>query len=502
MADVLMSFDFIRAATGARLLSFAENTLGGICAVHIDSREAGPGGLFVALRGTAQDGHRYVEAAFKAGAAAALVSEAGIEAWDLRELARKAGKILLAVPNTLEALQAAAGAYLETFPRLLKIGVTGSAGKTTTKEIAAAMIGREKSVVMNPGNLNSETGLPLAVFGVRPCHEVGIFEMGMNRKGEIAELARVLKPHIALITNIGSAHIGILGSKEAIALEKRGIFSQFSGEEIALIPEEEPFKDLLARGLRGTVRFYGPESCGELGGIRDLGLEGAEILWDGVPLRFGLPGKHNLKNALAAAAIARAIPLRPESIRAGLESVKPLFGRSEILRGTLTVIRDCYNSSPETAAQAIAFCDGLSWPGRRVYVIGSMLELGEASGEAHAELGRILAASRADRIYLFGSETVSALEAMEQGGAGGIDPARLVYTNDMEELSRLLAEFVRPGDLVLLKGSRGCALERLTAVLADPADPAGPADPMDPVSGEGFVPKRTAGKKTAIKGVV
>jgi UDP-N-acetylmuramoyl-tripeptide--D-alanyl-D-alanine ligase len=394
------------------------------------------------------------------------------------------------VPNTLEALQAAAGAYLETFPGLLKIGITGSAGKTTTKEITAAMIGRERSVVMNPGNLNSETGLPLAVFGVRSHHEVGIFEMGMNRKGEIEELARVLKPHIALITNIGSAHFGILGSKEAIALEKRAVFSQFSGGELALIPEDDPFKDFLARDLRGRVRFYGREHCGKLGEVRDLGLEGAELVWDGTPLRFGLAGKHNLKNALAAAAIAGAIPLRAGSIRAGLESVKPLFGRSEVLCGALTVIRDCYNSSPETAAQALAFCDGLSWPGRRIYVIGSMLELGDASREAHAELGRVLAASRADRIYLFGTETAAALEAIEQAGPGGIDPARVVHTNDMGELSRLMAEFVRPGDLVLLKGSRGCALERLTGLLTDRTEQG---------CGEGLFSRRTAGEKNGNK---
>jgi UDP-N-acetylmuramoyl-tripeptide--D-alanyl-D-alanine ligase len=354
------------------------------------------------------------------------------------------------------------------------------------------MIGGEKSVVMNRGNLNSETGLPLAVFEVRSHHEVGIFEMGMNRKGEIEELAGVLKPHIALITNIGSAHIGILGSKESIALEKKGIFSQFSGGEIALIPGDDPFKDFLARDLRGTVRFYGRDCCGSLGEIQDLGLEGFRITWDGVPLRFGLAGTHNLQNALAAAAIAAAVPVGAASIRSGLESVKPLFGRSEILPGAVTIIQDCYNSSPETAARAIAFCDGLSWRGRRVYVIGSMLELGDNSRKAHAELGRVLAASRADRIYLFGDETEAAREAMEHTGTEGIAPDRVVHTNDIEELSRLTAEFVRAGDLVLLKGSRRCALERLTGVLSN----------LDPASVEAPSPVRGTGEKTVIRGVI
>jgi UDP-N-acetylmuramoyl-tripeptide--D-alanyl-D-alanine ligase len=424
-----------------------------------------PGTLFVALKGAVQDGHRYVEAAFKAGAAAALVARSCFEdpAYALAEAARRAGGILLVVENTLKGLQDAAGAYLDRFPQLLRIGITGSSGKTTTKEIAAAMIGRERAVVSNPGNLNSETGLPLAVFGVRSDHAVGIFEMGMNRKGEIDELAALLKPHIALITNIGSAHIGILGSKEAIAREKKGIFSSFTGTETALIPEDEAYRDFLAADIRGKVRFYGPRAFKELGEVRERGLEGADIIWEGAAARFGLPGAYNLKNALAAAAIAREIPVSAAAIREGLAGVKPLFGRSEILKGALTVIRDCYNANPESAEEAVALCDSLSWPGRRVYVMGSMLELGDRSGEAHERLGRFLAASRADRIYLYGKETRPAAEVLEHTSSKA--RTSCFYTESMEELSRSIGGYVRPGDLVLLKGSRGCALEELSEVL-------------------------------------
>jgi UDP-N-acetylmuramoyl-tripeptide--D-alanyl-D-alanine ligase len=382
-------------------------------------------------------------------------------------LAKSLGKTLIGVEDTLKGLQNAAAAYLATFPGLLKISVTGSMGKSTTKEIAAAVIGTEKNVVMNSGNLNSETGLPLSVFQVRPHHQVGIFEAGMNRRGEIAELAAVLKPNIALITNIGSAHIGILGSKTVIADEKKNIFSQFTGTETALIPAGDEFSEYLARGVKGRLVFYGNSAADaafpELGTIRDLGLEGAEITWAGKSCRFGLPGKFNLQNALAAMAIAREIPVSAEGVRRGLESVKPLFGRGEILNGRVTVIRDCYNSNPESLEAAVSFCDNLEWPGRRVYVIGSMLELGGRSEEAHRHAGRILASSLAEKVFLYGPETETAAAVL----ASRSFP--FFQTGEMNDLEEALGNYVRPGDLVLLKGSRGCALEQLTGVLAGEA---------------------------------
>ncbi|MDR1249573.1 MAG: UDP-N-acetylmuramoyl-tripeptide--D-alanyl-D-alanine ligase [Treponema sp.] len=465
MAEILMRFDAARQALGCRFLDFRRDSgggeTGGFSSVHIDSREVAPGGLFVALAGSVHDGNRFVGAALKAGAVAALAAESALEdpSLALEETARKAGAVLFVLPDTLRGLQDLAAAYLSRFPGLLKVGITGSSGKTTTKEIAAAIAGQEKAVAINPGNLNSETGLPLAVFTVRSHHEVGIFEMGMNRRGEIRELARVLKPAIALITNIGTAHIGIFGNKRAILEEKKAIFSEFTGTELALIPEDETCRDELAEGIAGRVFFYGAAACHELGEVRDMGLEGTELIWEGKKVRFGLAGKHNLQDALAAIAIARAIPVSSAAIREGLASVKPLFGRSEILRGAVTVICDCYNANFESAAAAISFCDDLKWPGRKLYVIGSMLELGDSSVSAHRAIGSLLAASRADRIFLYGAETEAALASLDR--VPGV-----FHTNAMEALAGELKGCLRSGDLVLLKGSRGCALERLSGVLA------------------------------------
>jgi UDP-N-acetylmuramoyl-tripeptide--D-alanyl-D-alanine ligase len=452
-------------ALGAELLP--ERAEGGFFKVAIDSRKVDPGSLFIALRGLSSNGHHFLREAFKAGASAAMVSRRGLEEAgcgerDLETLEEKKKAVFFIVNDTLKGLQDLAAAYLDLFPRLLRIGITGSSGKTTTKEITASIIGKEKNVVMNSGNLNSETGLPLSVFNVRDHHDVGIFEAGMNRKGEIAELAAVLKPKIALITNIGPAHIGILGSLESIAEEKKQIFSQFTGNETAMIPEDDPFRDYLAADVKGKIVFYGQknlEASGKLNAVLDRGLAGTEINWEGSPVSFGLPGKHNAKNALAAAALAQEAGISATSIRQGLSGVKGLFGRSEVLQGKTTVIRDCYNSNPDSAAEALAFCDDLDWQGRRLYVFGSMLELGDHAAEEHRKIGSLLGDSKADHIFLYGKEMESAALVLQEKHRA------FFHSNDMEQLSEELRKKIRPGDLVLLKGSRGCALEQLSGIV-------------------------------------
>jgi UDP-N-acetylmuramoyl-tripeptide--D-alanyl-D-alanine ligase len=324
------------------------------------------------------------------------------------------------------------------------------------------MVGGEKTVITNEGNLNSETGLPLSVFSVRDNHEVGIFEAGMNVKGEIGSLAAVLRPAMALISNVGPAHIGIFGSLDAIASEKKQIFSRFTGNETALIPEDDPFADFLSAGIKGNTVRYGRRSLeakGVLGAIRDRGLAGTEIVWEGIPAVFGLPGKHNVKNAIAAAAIAGELGISGESVRRGLASVKPLFGRGEILSGKTTVVRDCYNANPVSASEVLDFCDGVQWPGRKVYIIGAMLELGPYSEKAHAELGERVASSKCDMAFFYGKETAPAADVL----AGKKLPHH--YADTMDELKKAVSAYIGSGDLVLLKGSRGCALEELSDVV-------------------------------------
>jgi len=457
MNSELMDIGELSNSIGARRISFSPNC--GFSSVSIDSRNVKEGGLFFALEGSSSDGHSFVSAAFKSGACAAVVDSAKLESFALVNAAEKAGKDLIVVENTLKGLQDSARVYLEKFPNMLKIGITGSSGKTTTKEITAAIICGEKNTVKNTGNLNSETGLPLSVFEARSFHEAGVFELGMNKRGEISGTASVLKPNIALITNIGTAHIEYFGSKAEILKEKKCIFNFMTDNGIALIPKDDEYALELSKGVAGTVRFYGAELFPELEQTRSLGLDGTEICWAGQKIRFALPGKHSLHDAMAAIAIAKEVPVSDSAIREGLESVKPLFGRLEIIKGRTTLIRDCYNANPESTAKSVDFCDSVDWQGRKVYVIGDMLELGETSSSAHAEIGDLLSKSKADGIFLFGKEIGQAVSHI------GLKNRPFFHTEDIDELSKVLDGYVQTGDLVLLKGSRGCALERLSEML-------------------------------------
>jgi UDP-N-acetylmuramoyl-tripeptide--D-alanyl-D-alanine ligase len=424
----------------------------GFRAVSVDSRQIEKDALFVALPGAQTDGHRFVEEAFAAGAAGALVRKEHADRY-LRIGGTERGGALLVVDDTLRALQSLAKAYLDTFPGLLRIGITGSSGKTTTKELVAAIIGREKRVGYSKANLNSDVGLPLSVFRLRPEHEAGIFEMGMNRRGEIAEIACVLRPRLALITNVGTAHIGSIGTREGIAEEKKAVFSCFTGDETALVPADSAFAAFLAEGVRGKViRYPGAETVFDR--VKDCGVAGWECVFEGKAAAFALPGRHNLENAAAAAAIARAAGIGAEAVAAGLSSVRPLSGRGEVVKTTLggrrvTVVNDSYNANPDSMEKALAFFEETAWPGRKIIVAGEMLELGEQSAAAHERLFARLEASGADRKYFF-----------HVSDAAFPDGNIAVY-NDRERLKAALDRDAQDGDLVLLKGSRACALEQV-----------------------------------------
>lgn len=457
---VLFRADWLSASIGGRLVG---NPDAAVSAVEVDSRAVRPGALFAALPGERADGHDYIRQALASGASVIL---AAVEGWKVRAevldpaLAR-AGAAAVLVRDSLEGLQGAARAWRLKVPSLVRVGITGSSGKTTTKECLGRILARKYRTVVNPGNLNSEIGLPQAMFLLRPEHEVGVFEMGINHSGEMDALVRVWEPSHALITNIGTAHIGILGSREAIAREKKKIFSALSASGSAFAWEDDEFLPFLAEGLPVRLRTFGPRTLEGLEGFRDAGLDGWALRYRGVDIAFPLPGTHNLLDALAAAALAADLGCGPDAVKEGLEGVTALFGRSEIFRGPVTVLRDCYNSNPDSAARALEFCDSLTWPGRRIYALGSMLELGTESAAEHRELGRRAGRSRADALLFFGAETFEAARAAREAGFSG----PVVQTEAFDELARAAEGLAREGDLWLLKASRGMELERLTDIL-------------------------------------
>ncbi|MDR3285007.1 MAG: hypothetical protein LBS97_07510, partial [Treponema sp.] len=320
----------------------------------------------------------------------------------------------------------------------------------------------------------TETGLPLSVLKIRGEHQAGIFELGMNRRGEIAELASVLCPQYAVITNIGAAHIGKLGSVQTIAEEKKQIFSRFTSSCVGFIPENDPFADFLAQGVPGKIIRYGDPAKAGVTGIMPQGIDGTRFDYEGKSVLFPLSGKYNLQNALAVIALARECGLSAGEIRAGLESVKAIFGRSQIFRGNLTIIQDCYNANPGSMGAAMEFFNGLETGGRKIFVLGDMLELGGASASAHRDMvseavkaAGVSAARGGAYLALMGPEMAAAFasqaDAVPAGVTVGVFPS--AADADMERAAEKIQRFAQKGDMVLLKGSRGMALERLTPLI-------------------------------------
>ncbi len=426
--------------------------------VCIESRNIRGEELFIPLKGERTDGHRYIRQALAMGAAGALCGRAYYEDHkeELRnDIGDRAGIII--VEDTLKAFWELSEGYLERFPRLTRIGVTGSSGKTTTKEILGSIFSPLSSTLINEGNLNSETGLPLSVLNVRSEHRFGIFEMGINHPGEMEVLARIVKPRAAVITNIGTAHIGLLGSREAIAREKRGIFSYLGTDGAAFIPEDEPHADILTEGTEAHVIRFGRRSTEGFAEAMNLGLHGWEVRLFNRPVHFPLIGEFNLRNALCAVTVARYFDIDEMAVCSGLEQVEPLFGRGQILYGRSTVLHDCYNANPHSLLEALMFMDGLAWTGRKIAVLGAMKELGEETESSHALIVRRAVSSGIDMIFLVGLEYRDVFKNVRDEVGDKIE-----WFDGVEDLIPRIRNTVRSGDLVLVKGSRDMALERIT----------------------------------------
>jgi UDP-N-acetylmuramoyl-tripeptide--D-alanyl-D-alanine ligase len=428
--------------------------------VVIDSRQVEQGCLFVALPGTRVDGHEFIPEAFKRGAAAVIASR---RQWEKRRedlqpgLQDRPGISVILVEDTLSALQELSKGYLRQFSHLMRIGVTGSNGKTTTKEILGRIIALDSPTVISHGNLNSEIGLPLSCFQVREQHRFSVFELGVNHPGEMDVLADIYRPDMAVITNLGTAHIGLLGSRESIAREKKKIFRYFDGTQKAFVFEAEDFYSLLKEGLQGIIIPFGPESTRGFEGSEDLGLDGTIIHWEGLRIRFPLFGAHNVRNALASISVSVELGISKSKIKEGLENTRPLFGRSEIIRGAVTIIQDCYNANPDSFRQVFSFVSALHWQGRKIAVLGAMKELGTQSGEAHREIGREAVDAGFQGLFLFGEEMEDAFQSIEERGFNGT----VSWMTDFEHLRKELLPYLREGDLVVIKGSRAVELERL-----------------------------------------
>ena len=436
--------------------------------VQTDSRLVEKDTLFIPLIGEFQDGHKYIPQAVEKGASCVFICLSNYEKNPafFNEIHNSNPEVnFIAVENTLTALQKAAGKYVEKFPSLIKVAVTGSSGKTTTKEILAAVLARKYRVVTNKGNLNSETGLPLSVFNIRKEHEAGVFEMGMNRENEIGEISAVLKAHYAIVTNIGTAHIGLLGSRDNIAREKAKVFDHFDSQSIGVIPFDDDYAEFLEKQIRGKCIHYGKDTD-SVKFIADLGLKGTEFSVGKNRAVLKLPGKYNYKNALGAIALCQELGVSDSEIAQGINDLEPMFGRSQVIEDKYTIVQDCYNANPDSMEKSIEFVSSVTSGEKKIFVLGDMLELGADSEKEHEKTGIMAAESSADKVFFVGTEMENAYKAACKKSSGD----RFVFCSEKTDdalmtISLEIKKEFSEHSIVLIKASRGMGLERLTKFL-------------------------------------
>ena len=427
----------------------------------IDTRTLSPGDLFFAVRGERYDAHDFVAAALERGARAAVVSRSKVT--ELLDLART--HTLLIVDDPLTALQTLAAAVRRHWNRRV-IGITGSAGKTTTKEAVAAVLGARFAVLKSQGNLNNEFGMPLQLLKLEPEHEIAVIEMGMSNAGEIAALARIAHPDWGVVTNVGSAHAqnfpdGVAG----IARAKYELVQSLPVSGVAILNCDDPYVGQFGRDFHGRSIYFGMGPCADprASNIEELGAEGMRFQVTAgekqATVTLPLLGRHNIWNAMAAiaAGLEAGIPLAECATAAG--QLRPPDKRGEVLRiGDATVINDCYNSNPEALKSMISTLAAMPAK-RRILVAGEMLELGPESISLHRDCGRAAAEAGIDLVVGVRGNAQYIVEGAREAGALAI-----FLPLPLEAGEWLKAE-LRPGDAALLKASRGVGLEQALRVL-------------------------------------
>ena len=427
--------------------------------VGIDTRTLAAGELFVAVRGERFDGHDFAAEAAARGAAG-LVVERAVDV-DVPQLV---------VADAGEALGRLARHWLGRH-QLPVIAITGSNGKTTTREICREILERLGPVLATRGNLNNDYGVPLTVLRLGPEHRYAVVEMGASRAGDIARLCRICPPDVAIVTNTAAAHLEGFGDLEGVARAKGEIYRALGPHGQAVVNLDDPRAALLleaaseAAGGPARVRGFGVGEAADVRGVPGPGLA-VDTLGTTLRARFALLGDHNGMNALAAIAAAQCLDVQGPAIVAGLEAVRAFPGRLQELPGArgCRLIDDGYNANPASARAAIDVLARL--PGTRHLVLGEMLELGEGAAAMHAEVGRLARRRGLERLWTLGSAARAASEAFGAGG-GAFD--------DVDELVRALHPHLGELDTVLVKGSRGARMERVVAALGADAPAPGPA---------------------------
>ncbi len=450
-----LTFSQIAEMTGGQVIQGGDI---GTSSVVIDSREVKPDSVFFAIKGERLDGHQFVVRALET-ARGAIVSQVpqGIAG----------DKGIVRVADTTVALQQLAKSIRERYDFTL-IGITGSAGKTTTKEMIATLIGTERRTFKSWGNFNNLIGCPLCVDNTPDDTEVVVSEMGMNHKGEIATLAGLVRPDIGVYTNIGPVHIEFFGTVEKIALAKRELLENLRPGGIVIVNNDNEHVVRISSDYDGPKKTYGIDHPADYRAtnIRERGLLGTAFTLEAEgstrSLDLSLPGRHNLENLLAAIATARAAGISWAGIERGVREVRPAYHRGILVpfRGA-QIYDDTYNSNPYALGRALELMVQAEVQGRRIAVIGDMLELGEGELDYHRESGRKIP-GEIDVVIGVGKRSKALLDGAAEGGHQSRH-----HFDDAATAGEFLRAFLEDGDLVLIKASRGIGLDKIVTMLQE-----------------------------------
>lgn len=442
-----MRIEEIAVAVGAELPASAGD--GVIRAVCTDSRAIQPGCLFIALKGERFDGHAYIRQALEQGAAWAVAMDDGDYPNDR----------VLRVKDTRQALLDVAGIYRRSLD-VKVVGVTGSVGKTTTKEMTACALSAKYPTLKNEANLNNEIGLSHTALRIEEHHRAAVLEMGMDGPGQIAPLSRCARPDVGIVTNIGVSHLEAMGSRENIRAEKLSIADGMAdGAALVLCGDNDMLRGYTSDRLQ--VLFYGidnPNCFVRAKNIREFPTHTTfELLYDGMRLDVQIPcmGRHNVYNALAAFCAAVALDVPPQDAIAALAGYRPAGMRQNIVKhNAYTIVEDCYNASPDSMRAALTTLGKLECDGRRIAVLSDMLELGGVEQQAHTEAGRLAAQCGIDGLYCTGELSRRTAQAAKEAGL-----AQTEWFGDHDALFAHLSHELKPGDTVWFKASRAMRLE-------------------------------------------
>ena len=458
----LRGSDIIKATAGEVIQGKADVHFEGI---STDSRTVVKGNLFLALIGEKFNGHDFLTDVVQKGASGLVIQRS-----ELGRLGPGCGAAaVIVVEDTLKALGDIAHFWRKLFSIPL-LAITGSAGKTTTKEMTAAILGLERNLLKNEGNFNNLIGLPLSLLKMRDDHDVVVLEMGTNRPGEIARLTEIAEPTIGLITNVGHAHLEGLKSLEAVKEEKGDLFKGLKADGIAVVNHDDAVLTELADRRIGPKVTYGIGDAADVRAERirmDADRKTRFDLWIGgrtETVAMTAPGTHNVYNALAAAASCWALGTAPDVIRRGLENFQAVSGRLEIiaLRNGATVINDAYNANPDSVEAALRTLMSLKEKGSSVVVLGDMLELGELAGALHERIGESIGSKGVDRLFLRGDFAAHVAAGAKKSG---LQKDRIFLMETTGAIALAVMDFLKDGDWVLIKGSRRMKMEEVTQTL-------------------------------------